>query len=63
MRRTWFLGAALALSVVPAAAQTPTINDPALRAIWDEGMNNSQLVPLAQGKARVHLVELDPRRK
>ncbi|MBV9773070.1 MAG: M20/M25/M40 family metallo-hydrolase [Gemmatimonadetes bacterium] len=50
MKRISLLGAMLgvALPLAPAAAQTFSTNDPVLRAIWNEGMNNSQLYPLAQ---------------
>jgi hypothetical protein len=41
------LGAA-ALASAPAAAQEWTTNDPVLRAIWEEGMQRSQLEPLGQ---------------
>ena len=39
---------ALALSVPPAQAQTFAVDDPVLRRIWQEGMEHSQLYPLAQ---------------
>ena len=37
-----------ALIAVPAAAQQYASPDPVIRAIWNEGMDNSQLQRLAQ---------------
>jgi hypothetical protein len=39
---------ALALCVLPVKAQTFSLEDPVLRRIWQEGMEHSQLYPLAQ---------------
>jgi hypothetical protein len=40
-------GALLALAA-PASAQTWSVEDPVLRAIWDQGMNQSQVMKIAQ---------------
>lgn len=39
---------ALAVLAAPAAAQSFPTDDPVIQAIWDEGMNRSQVYPLAQ---------------
>jgi len=55
MRRPLFsLGATLAMLAsgltlaIPATAQTFSTDDPVLRRLWVEGMENSQTYPLAQ---------------
>lgn len=42
------LGAALAAPVAPVSAQTLASEDPVLRRIWDEAMNNSRVESMAQ---------------
>jgi carboxypeptidase Q len=48
MTRSSFIGGLLALVALPAAAQQYTSPDPVIRAIWNEGMDNSQLPRMAQ---------------
>ncbi|HZI29687.1 MAG TPA: M20/M25/M40 family metallo-hydrolase [Gemmatimonadaceae bacterium] len=48
MTRSLFIGSLLALFALPAAAQQYTSPDPVIRAIWNEGMDNSQLPRMAQ---------------
>src|SRR5688500_20334969 len=48
MPRSLFIGSLLALFALPAAAQLYTSPDPVIRAIWNEGMDNSQLPRMAQ---------------
>jgi len=43
-----FVGAGLLAAGSPAAAQTFPTDDPIIKQIWEEGMNNSQTYPLAQ---------------
>lgn len=42
------LGCGALAVALPAQAQTFPTDDPVIKKIWDEGMNNSQLYPLAQ---------------
>src|SRR5688572_16702717 len=39
---------ALLAAAAPASAQTFAVEDPVLRAIWDQGMNQSQVMKIAQ---------------
>jgi carboxypeptidase Q len=50
MKRTWYLTLAAGAVVLaaPASAQEWTSPDPVLQRIWQEGMQNSQVRPLAQ---------------
>ena len=50
MRREWLIFIALGgvLVVTPVLGQTFTNDDPVIRAIWEEGMENSQTARLAQ---------------
>ena len=48
MLRRLVLSAVLLLSAAPLAAQTFRNEDPVLRRMWEEGMNNSQAGALAQ---------------
>jgi hypothetical protein len=50
MKRSWsaFLALTILAAATPAQAQTFTTDDPVIRAIWEEGMENSQTARLAQ---------------